>query len=77
VAIRTYSTVYFFSLAPDGRLRVPSDPLACDVRGLGVQGEGVAWLDSRRLVLTSERSLMPAGTIAVAQCPLPSPVVQR
>jgi hypothetical protein len=77
VAIRTYSTVYFFLPADDGRLRVPGEALACDVRGLGVQGEGVSWLDARRLALTSEQSLLPAGTIAVAECPLPSPVAKR
>jgi len=77
VAIRSYSTVYFFFLSRDGRLQVPRDPLACNVRGLGVQGEGVSWLDGRRLVLTSEQSLLPAGTIAVAECRLPSPVAQR
>jgi hypothetical protein len=77
VAIRSYWTVYFFFPAQDGRLQVPSEPLACDVRGLGAQGEGVSWLDDRRLVLTSERSLLPAGTIAVARCPLPSPMAQR
>jgi len=77
VAIRTYSTVYFFVPGDDGRLRVPGEAIACDVRGLGVQGEGVSWLDARRLALTSEQSLLPAGTIAVAQCPLPSPFAKR
>lgn len=77
VAIRTYSTVYFFFPSRDGHLEVPSEPLACDVRGLGIQGEGISWLDRRRLVLTSERSILPAGTIAVAECPLPVPVAQR
>lgn len=77
VAIRTYSTIYFFFSSRDGRLDTPSEPLACDVRRLGPQGEGVGWLDGRRLVLTSERNLLPAGTIAVAECPLPVPVAQR
>jgi hypothetical protein len=30
-----------------------------------------------RLVLTSERAILPAGTLAVAQCPLPQPVARR
>lgn len=77
VAIRTYSAVYFFLTGRDGRLEVPNEPLACDVRGLGVQGEGVGWLDRRRLVLTSEQSLRPAGTVAVVECALPLPVAQR
>jgi hypothetical protein len=77
VAIRTYSSVYFFFAAASGRLEVPSAPLACDLRGLGIQGEGVSWLDQHRLVLTSERSFRPAGTVAVAECPLPVPVAGR
>jgi len=77
VAIRTYSTIYFFFTSRDGHLETPSEPLGCNVRRLGPQGEGVGWLDGRRVVLTSERNLLRAGTIAVAECPLPVPVAQR
>jgi hypothetical protein len=77
VAIRSYSRVYFFFPSPNGHLETPGDPLACDVRRLGPQGEGIGWLDRRRVVLTSERNLLPAGTIALAECPLPLPVAQR
>jgi hypothetical protein len=77
VAIRTYATVYFFFPSRDGHLETPSEPLACDVSRLGPQGEGIGWLDQRRVVLTSERNLLPAGTIAVAECALPVPVAQR
>lgn len=34
---------------------------ACNVVGLEPQGEGITWLDDRRLLLTSEA---PAGTRA-------------
>ena len=77
VAVRTYSTIYFFFPSRDGHLETPSEPLGCDVSRLGPQGEGVGWLDRRRVVLTSERNLLPAGTIAIAECPLPVPVAQR
>jgi hypothetical protein len=76
VAIRTYSRIYFFFPSRDGTLETPSDPLACDVRRLGPQGEAVGWLDRSWMVLTSERGL-PTGTIAVAECSLPVPVAQR
>jgi hypothetical protein len=51
VAIRTYAEVYFFSVLPMGQL---ADPVVCSIAGLEAQGEGIAWLDDRRLVLTSE-----------------------
>jgi hypothetical protein len=58
VALRTYSEVYLFPLMPGGRL---GPPAVCNVAGLEPQGEGVAWLDNRRLILTSEA---PPGTTA-------------
>lgn len=51
VAIRTYSDVYFFPVLPSGRL---GDSVVCSIAGLEAQGEGIEWLDDRRLVLTSE-----------------------
>lgn len=77
VAVRTYAALYFFHAAGSGRLDLPAEPVACDVRHLGVQGEGVSWLDDSRLVLTSERATRPAGTIAVVRCALPQPVAGR
>lgn len=73
VAVRSYASVYFFYLLHNGRLALPPAPRACDVRALGIQGEGVGWLDRDVLVLTSERAILPAGTIAVARCALPRP----
>ncbi len=74
VAVRSYASVYFFYVLDTGRLALPPEPRACDVRQLGIQGEGVGWLDRDVLVLTSERAILPAGTIAVARCPLPRPL---
>lgn len=72
VVVRSYTTAYFFAVLANGRLALPAEPRACDVRDLGLQGEGVGWLDRNRLVLTSERAILPAGTIAIARCALPS-----
>jgi len=58
VAIRTYTELYLFPRAPAGRL---GPPTVCNVAGLEPQGEGLDWLDDRRLVLTSEA---PPGTTA-------------
>ena len=71
VALRTYREVYFFERGPGGALRVPADAIACNLGGTDIQGEGVAWLDRERLVLTSERAVRPSGTVAVVRCPLP------
>jgi hypothetical protein len=73
VVVRSYSTAYFFLALPTGRLALAPEPRACDVRELGLQGEGVGWLDPDLLVLTSERTILPAGTIAVARCSRPGP----
>lgn len=56
VAIRTYTELYLFPLAAADRLGTPA---VCNLAGLEPQGEGVEWLDDRRLVLTSEA---PFGT---------------
>jgi hypothetical protein len=68
VAVRTYREIYFFRLE-DGRLHPASGSPACSLGGLEVQGEGVGWLDSETLVLTSERGYGPAGTVSLARCP--------
>jgi hypothetical protein len=66
VAIRTYTELYLFPLLPLGRLGAP---VVCNVAGLEPQGEGVEWLDSARLILTSES--VPGGSpgpIHVVRC---------
>jgi len=66
VAIRTYTELYLFPLLPAGRLGTPT---ICNVAGLEPQGEGVEWLDDRRLILTSEAPFgTPAGPLHVVRC---------
>jgi hypothetical protein len=71
VALRTYRFVYFFQRGARGELQVPADAVVCALGGVDVQGEGVAWLDAERLVLTSERAVRPSGTVSIIRCPLP------
>lgn len=52
VVVRTYTELYIFPVLPGGRLGAPIE--RCNIAGLEPQGEGVEWLDDRRLVLTSE-----------------------
>jgi hypothetical protein len=74
VALRTYRFIYFFERGARGELKLPANPVACSLGGIDTQGEGVAWLDSERLVLTSERAVRPSGTVSVVRCPLPRPI---
>lgn len=66
VAIRTYTELYLFPQLPAGRL---GTPVICNVAGLERQGEGVEWLDDRRLLLTSEAGPRGApGPIHIVRC---------
>jgi hypothetical protein len=67
VAVRTYRSVVFFQLRPDGTLRLSGR--ACDLPIREPQGEAVAFLDPRRLVLTSEGAANGPGPIHVVTCP--------
>jgi hypothetical protein len=71
VAIRTYGEIYFFVPTDAGPLGLPSDPVACNVQGLELQGEGLAWLDDSRLILGSERAFLRAGTLTEVRCQRP------
>jgi hypothetical protein len=66
VAVRTYLAVYLFTLTPQGTL-LPQG-VACDAAGLQLQGEGIAWVDERLLVLTSEGGFGSPGTIVLLEC---------
>jgi hypothetical protein len=66
--IRSYREIFPFSLQSDGSMRPLGKPTGCDILGTEPQGEGVAFLDERQLVLTSERGLFKAGTVFVAEC---------
>lgn len=66
IAIRTYNLIHFFSVIGGGRL---SDSYtSCSVANLEPQGEGITWLDDRRLLLTSESSRAGAGPIHIVTC---------
>lgn len=67
-AVRTYRDLYLFRLER-GALVPAQRPALCDIGGLESQGEGVAWLDRRTLVLTSERAFGSPGAIHVVRCP--------
>ena len=70
VVIRTYVDLYFFEKREDDRL-VPANPaVVCSVFGLELQGEGVDWLDERRLALSGERAFGVAGGISLVECPI-------
>ena len=69
VAVRTYADVYFFELAAGGRLTPAKPPVVCSIFGLQLQGEGIDWLDARRLALSAERSFGVAGGVAIVECP--------
>lgn len=65
VALRTYSEIYIFPTAGPGRLATMRG--SCNVAGLEKQGEGIAWLDEERLVLTGE-AVGGAGPVHVVTC---------
>jgi hypothetical protein len=56
VAVRTYAEVYVFAAdTATGAIRTSVAPARCSVDGIERgYGEGVAWLDNRRLLLTQE-----------------------
>lgn len=71
VAVRTYETVFLFRVGADGRL-TPDNGLACTFGStLEPQGEGVTWLDNRRLLFTSESSPNARGTLFLVECGQP------
>lgn len=67
VALRTYVEIFFFELAADGSLE-PTGPV-CMLGRTEPQGEAAAFLDDRRLLLTSEAAGADAGPIHIVQCP--------
>ena len=69
VVVRTYVDLYSFELAQNGGLTPARPPIVCGIFGLEIQGEGVTWLDERRLALSGERQMGIAGGIAIVECP--------
>ncbi len=68
--VRSYREIFPFALRADGTMRPLGKPTSCDILGIEPQGEGIAFLDNRWLVLTSERGLFKAGTVFVLECPV-------
>ena len=66
VAVRTYVEIFFFRLGAGD----PWQPLgtACDVAGLDLQGEGIAWLPNDDFLLTSEGGFGVPGTLTLVRC---------
>lgn len=66
VAVRTYLEIFLFRLTPEDGFQ----PLgvACDVAGLELQGEGIAWIGPDRFVLTSEGAFGAPGTVTTVRC---------
>jgi hypothetical protein len=66
VAIRTYVEIFFFRLGAGDAWQ----PLgtACDVAGLDLQGEGIAWLPDDGFLLTSEGGFGVPGTLTTVRC---------
>jgi len=69
LAVRTYREIYFFPWARSGLGDLAHPATVCDVGGREPQGEGVAFWDTRTLVLTSERLLGTDGTVLMVRCP--------
>jgi hypothetical protein len=69
VVVRTYVDLYLFDLGGGDSLTPSDPPVACGIFGLEAQGEGVDWLDDRRLALSAERAFGISGGIAIVECP--------
>jgi hypothetical protein len=67
LVVRSYRTLFLFEATDEG-LYQPAEWTACDILGGEPQGEGIAWLDDWRLLLTSEKGLFRHGTVAVVEC---------
>lgn len=67
VALRTYNEIYLFNPGVGGRL-VPAREKPCNVAGIGVGGEAVAFLNDTTLVMTSEAGRGRPGRIDTVVC---------
>lgn len=66
VAVRTYTELYIFTVAPG---HFAPTPTICVLGPLESQGEAVDFLNSTDLVLTSEAGQQQQGTIHIVRCP--------
>ena len=67
VALRTYGEIYLFAPGVGGRL-APARERPCDIAGVEIGGEGVAFLNDTTLILTSEAGRHRPGTIDTVVC---------
>jgi hypothetical protein len=67
VALRTYGEIYLFYSGVGGRL-TPAREGPCNIAGLELGGEAVAFLNDSMLVLTSEAGRRRPGTIDTVIC---------
>ncbi len=67
VALRTYGEIYLFSPGVGGRL-VPARERPCDITGIEIGGEAIAFLDDTTFVMTSEAGGHRPGTIDTVVC---------
>ena len=69
LAVRTYYEVYFFKLVTRrGQIRWEDIGESCALGDAEPQGEGIDYLDSKTLLLTSERARGRPGSIHRLQC---------
>ncbi|HWC72287.1 MAG TPA: hypothetical protein VG454_00010 [Gemmatimonadales bacterium] len=67
VALRTYGEIYLFYPGVGGRL-TPARQRPCDVSGMEIGGEAIAFLDDTTFVMTSEAGRRRPGTIDTVVC---------
>lgn len=67
VALRTYGEIYLYYPGVGGRL-VPTRERPCNIAGLEIGGEAIAFLDDTTFVLTSEAGRRRPGTIDTVVC---------
>ena len=70
VAVRTYTSIHFFSLRPDGRLTAAG---ACELGRLEPQGEAITFLDDATVLLASEGPGPLAGPLYKVRCAFDRP----
>jgi hypothetical protein len=68
LAVRTYTAIYFFRIGPRHQLTADYAGGACGIFGIEPQGEGVAWLDQRHLVTSSENNFGMLGGLGLVRC---------
>lgn len=67
VALRTYNEIYLFNPGVGGRL-VPARERPCNIAGIAVGGEAIAFLNDTTLVMTSEAGRGRKGRIDTVIC---------